>query len=106
MAPGRLSIVTAVRPLGVNVDTVERRFSHLHVRVFTGAVLNGLIVGLEDSCGELLDLGIIQRCDFGVLALAVTSPFTDPAAVHLIRIGCLRLDRDGTDLGAIKPGEV
>lgn len=57
----------------------------------------GLIVGLEDREGALLGIGVLCGFDYRSGAVRVHTPVREE--VSLIRIGQMRLDRDGREIG-------
>ena len=68
--------------------------------------LRHLLVGLEGANGKLLGLGLLEAIDFRRRALGVLTPVRAPGAARIVRMGSLRVQPDGTEAGALKPGEL
>ena len=68
--------------------------------------LKHLLLGLEGSNGKLLGLGLLEAIDFRRRTLGVLTPCRAPAAACIIRIGILRVQPDGHEIGALKPNEL
>lgn len=68
--------------------------------------LHHLLTGLADQNGKLLGIGLIEALDFRRRIIGVLTPLRAPSACRLIRFGTLRVKSDGTELGAVRPGEV
>lgn len=68
--------------------------------------LRHLMLGLEGANGKLLGLGLLEAIDFRRRALGVLTPVRAPGAACIIRMGSLRVQPDGTETGALKPGEL
>jgi polynucleotide 5'-hydroxyl-kinase GRC3/NOL9 len=62
--------------------------------------LENLLVGLLDERGETLAIGIMERVDFRKQRLAMYTPLKDPGLVRGLRLGSVRIGRDGSQLGA------
>lgn len=69
-------------------------------------VLQHLLVGLEAVTGKLLGLGLIEELSFKRRTIGVLTPVRAPAGASVLRLGALRLRPDGTELGAIRPGDL
>ena len=85
---------------------VERHFGTRTVTVTAAQKFAHLLVGLISSSGTLLDLGLIERIDFGRRTLSVLTPCRKPAAVAQVWMGSLRLHPDGREIGEVRPGEI
>ena len=68
--------------------------------------LKHLLLGLEGANGKLLGLGLLEAIDFRRRAVGVLTPCRAPAAARILRMGSLRVQPDGTETGALKPGEL
>ena len=66
----------------------------------------GLLVGLVNPQGALLDIGLIARIDFAARTLTVHTPCRRPAAVAQVWLGVQRLRVDGRERGENRPGEI
>jgi len=69
-------------------------------------VLDHLLVGLLGGCGETLALGILEAIDFRARTLSIYTPLTAPAAAKSLRLGAVRLTRDGAELGWVDPADL
>jgi polynucleotide 5'-hydroxyl-kinase GRC3/NOL9 len=69
-------------------------------------VLDHLLVGLLGDRGETLALGILEAIDFSTRTLTIYTPLTSPAAAKSLRLGTVRLTRDGSELGWIDPADL
>jgi polynucleotide 5'-kinase involved in rRNA processing len=68
--------------------------------VIEAGSLENLVVGLLGERGETLAIGILERVDFRKQRMAVYTPLGDAGLVRGLRLGSLRIGRDGTQLGA------
>ena len=68
--------------------------------------LEGLLCGLHDDRGHLIDVGLLQRLDLDRREATVLAPRAEPAQVHTLELGRVRLDADGTELGRLRPGDL
>lgn len=78
--------------------THTSKVSHL-----TPAAYEGLVCALSHSDGEDFGLGIVQRFDPVRGLLTVLSNAVAPAPVRLLRLGSLRVEPSGRELGESKP---
>lgn len=76
---------------------VNQRLSYL-VR-HRGHLPRYLLVGFNDSENRTLALGIVQAFDVQAQEIFVHTPLTDPTSVRSIRLGSLRVDLSGKELG-------
>lgn len=106
LTPGRLNVIGVRKPSPDGGAILQQRFPNIQVRVHAPDVLNGVLCGLEDGTGRLLDLAIITRFDFTNLVASLISPFSDMQAVRLLKVGAVRLAADGTEHGTLRPGEL
>jgi polynucleotide 5'-hydroxyl-kinase GRC3/NOL9 len=68
--------------------------------------LKHLLLGLEGANGKMLGLGLLEAIDFRRRSLGVLTPCRAPAAARILHMGSLRVQPDGTEAGALKPGEL
>jgi len=106
MFADRLSVVAARQPRPAGIARLQARFPKLQLKVHLPGVFDGLLAGLEDDSGQVLDLGILGQCDFTGLLLKLVTPLTDLRDVRLVRVGSIRIRKDGADLGTIRPGDI
>jgi polynucleotide 5'-hydroxyl-kinase GRC3/NOL9 len=70
------------------------------------AALESLLVGLLDERGGTVGLGILEALDFKERAFTIFTPVGDERGIRGIRLGAIRVQRDGTELGWNQPGAV
>jgi polynucleotide 5'-hydroxyl-kinase GRC3/NOL9 len=68
--------------------------------VIEAGSLENLAVGLLGEKGETLAMGILERVDFRAQRLFVYTPLAGAGQVRGIRLGSLRISRDGNQLAA------
>ncbi|MFB3882612.1 MAG: Clp1/GlmU family protein [Armatimonadota bacterium] len=69
--------------------------------VIDEAALDHLLIGLLGKGGDTLSIGIIERMDFRKRRLSVYTPLADGAQVCGLRLGSLRIARDGSQLASL-----
>jgi polynucleotide 5'-hydroxyl-kinase GRC3/NOL9 len=104
--PGALHVVTVRAPGEGAAGMLQQRFPNLRVRVYDQRALDGLLIGLEDGCGKLLDMAIIRAFDFTNLIATVLTPYTRMADVKLVHLGAVRLMPDGSESEHVRPGSL
>ncbi len=92
-------LIVAGRPQAVGLGTLGSSFGGT-ARAVEAASLENLLLGLLGDRGETLALGLLEGLDFRRRHTTVYTPLEDPARARGIRLGSLRLARDGTELGA------
>ncbi len=95
------SIPTDSSSLGVVLETLKAQAVTLTV----APRLKHLLLGLESSNGKLIGLGLLEAIDFRRRTLGVLTPCRAPDAACIVRLGSLRVQPDGQELGNLKPGE-
>jgi len=63
-----------------------------------------LVVGLLDSMGEVLSIGIIDRIDYKSREIKIFTPVKDKGKIRTIQFGSLRLTPEGIEAGFVEPG--
>ncbi|HSV73637.1 MAG TPA: Clp1/GlmU family protein [Chthonomonadales bacterium] len=91
-------------PQGVQV--VQQQLQVTSMVVTPVARLLHLVVGLDDGEGRWVGIGSVDRIGFARRMLTVMTPVRSSGAVRHVRFGLLRVQPDGTELGANRPGEV
>ena len=76
------------------------------VQVVPAQRFAGLLVGLLDGSGDLLNIGLISRVDFAARTLTVRTLCKRPAAVRAVVCGAVRLKPNGQERGDVRPGEL
>lgn len=75
-------------------------------RAIEADALDHLLVGLVGARGETLGLGILEEVDFAGRRLHLWTPLSDGCQVRAVRLGSVRIARDGFQLGTNEPGAV
>lgn len=76
------------------------------VVIQTPEAYEGLVCSLEKDDGTTVALGMIERAEFDAGRLLVRSPAATTKAVQVLRIGALRVDSNGKELGETRPWSV
>ena len=66
----------------------------------------GLLCSFARETGEDFGIGFVERVDFAARAIQVRNTAVEGAPVRILRIGTLRLDSAGNELGEVKPWQV
>lgn len=74
------------------------------VRAVQARDLSNLLVGLLGPGGETLGLGVLETADFRARALSIYTAVSEPERARGLRLGAMRLARDGTEQGWNEPG--
>ncbi|MEO7718685.1 MAG: Clp1/GlmU family protein [Capsulimonas sp.] len=85
---------------------IESTFKTRSLTIVAAQMFAGLLVGLVDTHGALMDLGTIARIDFERRTLTIRSRTKRPAAIAQIWFGRLRLQADGREIGEVRPGDL
>ncbi|MCJ7822804.1 MAG: hypothetical protein MUQ26_07005 [Armatimonadetes bacterium] len=64
------------------------------------SALQHLLVGVLGDSGQTLALGILEETDFRRRRSSIFTPLDDPSAARGLRLGSIRIARDGTQLGS------
>lgn len=76
------------------------------VVIQTPDAYEGLVCSLEKEDGTPVALGVIERAEFDAGRLLVRSPGASAQAVRVLRVGALRVNADGKELGETRPWSV
>jgi polynucleotide 5'-hydroxyl-kinase GRC3/NOL9 len=68
--------------------------------------LKGLLCGLHDENGYLMDVGLLQSLDLNRHQATVLAPRAEPSQVCTLELGRVRLELDGTELERLRPGDL
>lgn len=66
----------------------------------------GLLCSFARETGEDFGIGFVERVDFAARTIQVRNTAVEGAPVRILRIGTLRLDSAGNELGEVKPWQV
>jgi polynucleotide 5'-hydroxyl-kinase GRC3/NOL9 len=97
------------RPITSHSPEMGIAMEQLRVREVSVTVaprLKHLLIGLEASNGKLLGLGLLVSLDFRRGVAGVLTPVRSPDAACILQFGLQRISPDGSDAGALKPGEM
>jgi len=100
-----ISLVVAGRPNPVGLRALADGFGGNASAVDVSA-LQHLLVGVLGDRGQTLALGILEEADFPRRRSSIFTPLADPSAARGLRLGSIRIARDGTQLGSNDPGAV
>jgi polynucleotide 5'-hydroxyl-kinase GRC3/NOL9 len=89
-----------------SVGVAQQELRAKSVSITVAPRLKHLLVGLEGASGKLLGLGLLEAMDFRRGTLGVLTPVRAPAAARVLRLGGARITPEGTEVGALRPGEV
>ena len=67
---------------------------------------DGLLCAFSKANGEDFGMGVIQSIDFERRVFHVLCNAIPPAPVKILRLGGIRLSRDGDELGEVRPWQV
>lgn len=103
-ADGLLLIVSG-RPNAEGLRSLGADFGG-SARAIDAAALQHLLVGLLGERGETLGVGILEGVEFGSRRLRIFTPISDLDKAKGVRLGAVRVARDGTELGWNDPGDL
>jgi len=63
-----------------------------------------ILVGLLDSMGDVLGIGIIDGIDYKARKIRIFTPVKEKEKIRTIQFGSLRLTPEGTEAGFVEPG--
>lgn len=63
-----------------------------------------ILVGILDSMGDVLGIGIIDRIDYKARKIRIFTPVKEKEKIRTIQFGSLRLTPEGTEAGFVEPG--
>jgi len=98
-------LVVTEEPLSEEESIIVKREAGVHnlKNIITGNEKN-LMVGLLDSTGEVLGIGIIDRIDYKARRIRIFTPVREKEKIRTIQFGSLRLTPEGTEAGFVEPG--
>lgn len=88
------------------ISIIQHQFKAREIGLTLAPRLKNLLVGLETSSGKLLGMGLIVGIDFKRRILSILSPLRSPEAACIIRLGLMRVNPNGTEIGCLKPGDL
>lgn len=76
------------------------------IAIVPAARFEGILAGLADSTGSVLEVGIVKGMDLVERTITVLTPLRSAAPVRRVIFGSLRVGEDGSELGRLKAGEI
>lgn len=99
-------IVADCKPGMAGIEALTDKYGNREFTIVCGSDFTNVLVGLADSKGNIIDLGIIEAIDFKQRHMYVITPSKTVTPVKIVQFGSMRVRMDGTELGGIKPGEI
>jgi len=96
--PDGIFLMVSGQPEEVGLRTLGEGFG-ANASVIETSALDRLLVGILGQRGETLGLGILEELDFRRRRSTIFTPLTDLQAARGLRLGSIRIARDGTQLG-------
>lgn len=81
---------------------LEEEFKTRNITITSVDVLRGLLVGLADEDGNVMNVGLIQEIDFKQRYMSVLSPIKTVSPVRMVQFGSMRVAKDGRELGMVE----
>ncbi len=94
---------------GLSESTISRALDLTHTKrtfLVEADEYSNLLCSFVRQNGEEFGFGMIERIDFELGVLHVRSDAIPPVPVHIMRLGSLKVDRDGRELGEVRPWQV
>jgi len=89
-----------------NRKDLEEQFRTSNILAVTGSTFQNVLVGLADENANTINVGLLQAIDFKHRYLFVISPIKTVSPVRIVQFGSIRVNKEGDELGTIKPGEL
>ncbi len=103
---GLLIVIHGERWDAQGLLALETHFRTTQILVVPAQKFAGLYLGLVNSAGGLLGIGLLSRLDFSARTITLLTSCRRPAAIRQIWMGALRLRPDGRERGETRPGEI
>ena len=98
-------LLVTERPLSEEESImVKREVGIYNLKNILAGNEKNILVGLLDSTGEVLGIGIIDRIDYKARKIGIFSPVKEKEKIRTIQFGSLRLTPEGTEAGFVEPG--
>lgn len=89
-----------------NRKDIEEQFKTANIIAVTGATFQNVLVGLADENANTINVGLLQAIDFKHRFLFVISPIKTVSPVRIVQFGSIRVNKEGDELGVVRPGEM
>jgi hypothetical protein len=103
------STLLLVTDVEIDEDALSRSLSISHcskAQVVSPASYDGLVSSFARQDGTDFGMGLIESIDFGTCIARVQCSAVAGAPVRILRIGALRIDAQGRELGEVRPWQV
>ncbi|MFB0526718.1 MAG: Clp1/GlmU family protein [bacterium] len=98
-------LLVTERPLSEEESImVKREVGVYNLKNILAGNEKNILVGLLDSIGEVLSIGIIDRIDYKARKIRIFTPVKEKEKIKTIQFGSLRLTPEGTEAGFVEPG--
>lgn len=98
-------LVVTEEPLSEEESIIVKREAGVsNLRNIVSGNEKNLLVGLLDSMGEVLGIGIIDRIDYRARRIRLFTSVRDKEKIRTIQFGSLRLTPEGSEAGFVEPG--
>ncbi len=88
------------------LQEIEEEFKTQNVVVTPGEAFNNLLVGLADGQGNTMDVGLVEAVDFQQRIMYVVSPIKTVTPVRVVKLGSIRVTKEGQEIGSVTPGTI
>jgi polynucleotide 5'-hydroxyl-kinase GRC3/NOL9 len=105
-AGGVYVVVNGERWAADGLAALESHFRTKSITIAPAQKFAGLLLGLVNAQGTLIDIGLLSRLDFRARTVTIRTPCRRPGAVAQIWLGSLRLSPDCREKGETRPGEI
>jgi polynucleotide 5'-kinase involved in rRNA processing len=106
VASGTLLLVTETEPEDHVIARALDIFHASRASVVGPDAYNNLLCSFARQNGEDFGMGIVKRIDFESGVATIASTAVPPAPVRILRLGGLRVDLSGRELGEVRPWQV
>ncbi|RLF16530.1 MAG: hypothetical protein DRJ97_00570 [Thermoprotei archaeon] len=104
LIPEGVVVVVDGRPqLRASLEALRQRFGEV-IKVLRRGFEKGLLVGLLDKRGLLLEVGMLRSLDLGRGEAKVATPLREPSEVSAMKFGSLRLNDEFEEVERLEPG--
>ena len=98
-------LLVTERPLSEEESImVKRKVGVYNLKNILAGNEKNILVGLLNSMGEVLGIGIIDRIDYKARKIKIFTPVKEKEKIRIIQFGSLRLTPEGTEAGFVEPG--
>jgi len=101
-----LYVVAGSRYNAAGIERIKQELKFKSVAFTQAAKFEGVLVGLSDSVGNTIEVGIVKKVDFVERTITVISPIRSTSPVRRVVFGSLRAAEDGTEIGRLRAGEI